>query len=458
MDRRKFIVGVGGAALGGSAILGSGAFSRIESQRSVSISVAEDPDAYLGLDKCDTPNGSYAHLDGKGHLELLMNEDNPHHPDDDLGAGVNSNSITYFDRVFQIRNQGKEPACVWIQDHEQWPRIGIEFPGEPGEPVEGNVALQPPRRVDFYLEDDRDRSIIGQENAVGLLVGESICVGMLTRTHGLSEDDVLLEEIDNEVVITADVGVECFPPVQTAEEGFYIEVFDDTTDGSSGDLDPAHGSIDTHTNGVIEIDLELTGGAGDAYLEKGYGATGVDLTDVDHIQVDIDFFPEDPQGVAYFAAVDADDLAGEIDENLDTDNIISAINRENLRDDGDTGHPDVENSGLLTAAIDDGDVAGSALKIPRTGSLITPGGASANFTAQEARDGELEDGDHWVILDVSAVGSNAVVALGCGQLSDKVANDVELRIENAEFDDGVSVFSLDDPGIAMSNPYRGFTH
>lgn len=197
MKRRNFILGAGAAAAGGSALLGTGAFSRVESQRSVTIEVAEDPDAYLGLDKCDSLNGSYAHLDGNGHLEILMNEDNPHHPEDDLGAGVNSNSRSWFDRVFQICNQGKEPACVYIEDDDAWPRV------PDGEPDAGE------RRVEFYLEDDDERSLIGQENAIGIPLGECVCVGIKTRTFGLEDGDELLEALDNNVTIVADVDEEC---------------------------------------------------------------------------------------------------------------------------------------------------------------------------------------------------------------------------------------------------------
>ncbi|MCW8172349.1 hypothetical protein D8S78_06655 [Natrialba swarupiae] len=78
MDRRKFLYGIGGSAIGGSALIGSGAFSRIESQRRVKIEVAGDPDAYLGLDRCPTsPNNSYVDFDDSGHLAVEMSEDNP---------------------------------------------------------------------------------------------------------------------------------------------------------------------------------------------------------------------------------------------------------------------------------------------------------------------------------------------------------------------------------------------
>jgi len=197
MERRKFLIGVGSASLGGSALLGTGAFSRVESQRSVTIAVAEDPDAYLGLDKCGghdnpTPNGSYAHLDDHGHLEILMNDENPTIGDTPLGEGINSDSTTWLDNVFQICNQGKEDVCVWIGDDDAWPVV------DEG-PYEGD------RRVEFYVEDDDTRSLIGESNSLFLELGECVCVGIRTRTHGLSDGDELLASLENQIQINADV-------------------------------------------------------------------------------------------------------------------------------------------------------------------------------------------------------------------------------------------------------------
>ena len=201
MDRRKFLVGLGSASVGGSALIGSGAFSRVESQRSVTIQVAEDPDAYLGMDKCridgsETPNSSYSSLDDDGHLRILMNDENPTIGDTDLGDGINSDSRMWVDNVFQLCNQGKEDVCVWIEDHDDWPEAPDAYDNE--------------RRVDFYLGGNRDRSIVGEDKAIGLPLGECVCVGLKTNSKDLSEDDELLDELDNEIRIVADVDGLCF--------------------------------------------------------------------------------------------------------------------------------------------------------------------------------------------------------------------------------------------------------
>ena len=211
MERRKFLVGLGSASIGGSALVGSGAFSRVESQRGATIQVAEDPYAYLGLAKCgypddETPNSSYAHLDGDGHLEILMNDENPDHLEGDLGAGVNSDSMTWFHNVFQICNQGKETVCVHIEEFET-----LDNHEDYDEPT-----------VDFYLGDEdydgvHDRSIVGEENRFELEVGECECVGIKTVTKGLSESNEHELIPDSDITIIADV--DCEPQIPGEENG-----------------------------------------------------------------------------------------------------------------------------------------------------------------------------------------------------------------------------------------------
>lgn len=49
MDRRKFVLSVGALAGGGSLALGTGAFSSVEAERDVGVTVADDASAYLGI-------------------------------------------------------------------------------------------------------------------------------------------------------------------------------------------------------------------------------------------------------------------------------------------------------------------------------------------------------------------------------------------------------------------------
>ena len=209
MKRRTFLIGTGSAALGGSALLGSGAFSKVESQRSVTIQVAEDPNAYLGMDKCsldgsETPNSSYAHLDGNGHLELLMNPDNPTIGNSPLGEGINSDSFTYFDGMFELCNQGKADATV-----------SYELPDPPDDRNIGDDWTAPDPDYDdqvvgfYYIADEDDddpagtRVFVEEGQEVPLALGDCVEMGVRTVTKGV---DATIDAplIDGEAVVTAD--------------------------------------------------------------------------------------------------------------------------------------------------------------------------------------------------------------------------------------------------------------
>ena len=111
MKRRTFLLGSGTAATTGAALVGSGAFSGVVSKRETRISVAHDRDAYLGLKRSDGPNRSYVDYDDKKHLRVRLSKKNP---TEGGGEGVNSDSISRFDNLFGVCNQGKEPAKIFF--------------------------------------------------------------------------------------------------------------------------------------------------------------------------------------------------------------------------------------------------------------------------------------------------------------------------------------------------------
>ena len=157
MQRRTFLLGVGGTALGASALVGSGAFSRAESQRGASIDVAADQNAYVGLDRCEGgANHGFARVDpDSGHLRIDLGRS------DDGGFGVNPNSRSWFDGVFQVTNQGKSDAGVKLET------VGLD--------VSAGVEL------DFYLGENRARSVVS--NPFALPLGERECIGIHVNTR-----------------------------------------------------------------------------------------------------------------------------------------------------------------------------------------------------------------------------------------------------------------------------------
>ena len=156
MNRRQFLATTGLGAIGTSALLASGAYSTITADRHTTIEVATDPDAYLGLSPIDTPNSdNYATIDENGHLAIDI-EENPNG-----GHGVNSNSTTWFDGLFEICNQGTTTVGVYVESYEN-------------------------DHVDLYHQDDSTRpSLVGEEQAITLAVGDCVVAGIRTETHGV---------------------------------------------------------------------------------------------------------------------------------------------------------------------------------------------------------------------------------------------------------------------------------
>lgn len=104
MQRRKFVISAGALAAGGSLALGTGAFSSVEAERDVTVTVSEDASAYLGIQPGDGPNGDYADTTDSDALAINLTGDN----DAVDGEGINANAVTGISDLFTIRNQGTQ--------------------------------------------------------------------------------------------------------------------------------------------------------------------------------------------------------------------------------------------------------------------------------------------------------------------------------------------------------------
>jgi hypothetical protein len=191
MKRRKLLLGIGTVA-GTSGVVGSGAFTSVEADRTAAVAVAGDQDAFLELEPCDSPNGEYVQMSG-GLLTLDLSDDNP---TTGGGTGVNPNATTVFDDVFEVRNSGTQPVGVWL-DLNATPKTTPDGPA-----------------IEFYLHDDQGTPVEGQSNARCLSVGESICVGFVVRTQGIQPGESLFDPVPSgdELTINADADVACGTP------------------------------------------------------------------------------------------------------------------------------------------------------------------------------------------------------------------------------------------------------
>ena len=181
MQRRNFLIGVAGTAIGGSALVGSGAFTSVEAERDVTVEVGGDNDAYLGL---EAERDDIISEDGdSGQLTIDLGSETT----EEDGKGFNDEAVTKVEGVFRITNQGTREVGAGF---------GTEFPIffrniEPEiEPIDG-VTLKIPEEevVDFDG---------GAEGAV-LDSGHSVLVDVEVNTADYDPE----KEEDGEVVIGA---------------------------------------------------------------------------------------------------------------------------------------------------------------------------------------------------------------------------------------------------------------
>lgn len=256
MKRRNFLIGTGSAAIGGSALIGTSAFSQVSAHRSVTVSVAEDDNAYLGMDDCmnddgeTTPNSSFADLDGDGHLQVDMG------PSGNGGQGVNSKSISWFDNVFQLCNQGKEDVCLWINEKtgDDPGRVTFYVADSQAGETPDRFASQDGQRV---MDDEDLQTLSSVEDSIHLGLGECVCVGIEVFTKQDSsfnieqpaKGDQLLEQVS----LVADAGEDaCKTTTVCGVEG----AFNCARVNAAGDGIGSHG-FDIANVGDIDVSQDL---------------------------------------------------------------------------------------------------------------------------------------------------------------------------------------------------------
>lgn len=124
MERRKFVIGVGSLAAGGAAAMGTGAFSSVEAERGVSVEVADDNNAYLGLkaerDDIISDDGA----DGQLTIDLGSQTT------EKGGEGFNDEAVTTIEGVFRITNQGTQTVGAGFVENESEPVIFRNMTGK----------------------------------------------------------------------------------------------------------------------------------------------------------------------------------------------------------------------------------------------------------------------------------------------------------------------------------------
>lgn len=144
--------------------VGSGAFTTVNAERTVSVNVASDSNALLELTPHSGPNGAYASQNA-GELKVSF--------DGVTATGVNQNANTTLSKVFNVTNQGTQTVNVHIT--KNGPNAGLAtFEDDSGSQIDG-----------------------GPGNAVSVPTGNTLQVTIVinTTTQTLSGGDTILNSI-----------------------------------------------------------------------------------------------------------------------------------------------------------------------------------------------------------------------------------------------------------------------
>ena len=184
MERRKFLIGAAGTAIGGSALVGSGAFTSVEAERDVTVEVGGDNDAYLGLeaerDDIISDDG------GSDQLTIDLGSETT----EEGGEGFNQEAITKVEGVFSITNQGTQEVGAGFRDDEDDAIRNRNL--IPEKEVLPGATLKVP-------EDERDPHNSLDEDVAVLGPGDSVEIDVEVDTLNEAPQD----ETDGSVVIGA---------------------------------------------------------------------------------------------------------------------------------------------------------------------------------------------------------------------------------------------------------------
>jgi len=185
MNRRNVLVGLGTIVAGGGAALGTGAFSSVEADRTVSVDIAGDSDAFLGI----SVNDDYAvdgSENGDGAVEIDLG-------DSDSSDGFNENAVTNINGVLTLTNNAADDGGIEVSFGD---RDGSDNGGHKSETT---IDVDNTAEVTFSLADtegaDDDYKLLTNDDSDSNSVGVNVEVD--TRVDSPGDEDLTIYAFDD---------------------------------------------------------------------------------------------------------------------------------------------------------------------------------------------------------------------------------------------------------------------
>lgn len=187
-------------------MIGTGAFSSTQADRSVSVKVASDnPGAYLGLDETSLPNSGAAAVNG-GELQIDLNGDLTFNKSGS-GDGPLTRATTELDGLFKVINQAPDGQKLFVNIDS------LEFD-------DGNVKMKfyPGENSDLNLGSGSGPISGGRDLELG--VGDSAPIGVQVEIPGSATVDSFNKNTTVTATNTNDTGNPIKEGDYTDPEGF----------------------------------------------------------------------------------------------------------------------------------------------------------------------------------------------------------------------------------------------
>ena len=133
MNRRNVLVALGAAAILTGIVFGTGAFTQVEADRTVSVDLADDANAFLELSETDENPEYVSTVDGGAGQDVVqLNLDGSAAQ----GDGLNDDAVTLINPVLNVTNQGTQDVTVSFDTDGT--ADGIALVDENGDELDGN--------------------------------------------------------------------------------------------------------------------------------------------------------------------------------------------------------------------------------------------------------------------------------------------------------------------------------
>jgi len=117
-NRRNVLIGLGGLVAAGGAALGTGAFTTVTAERTVTVQTTGDANAFLSIQAANRPNNSSSPPSNSteneyvsvtdGTVQINLDGSNTDGDSEISSDGLNQNAVTTFRNLLQITNNGTQ--------------------------------------------------------------------------------------------------------------------------------------------------------------------------------------------------------------------------------------------------------------------------------------------------------------------------------------------------------------